>query len=242
MSLHEIRFWGASIQQCASMMVVLPTSTSKPFPVLYLLHGLSDDHTGWTRRTSIERYVESHHLAVVMPASLRGWYCNDPRPAGWAYEDHIIQDVIGYIDATFRTIPDRIGRAVAGLSMGGYGALMLAMRHADKFRTACSHSGALGFLHTRTQDFRDAYFDILPPEKYNLFDLAKTHAAAGRELAMRIDCGREDGLLDSNREFHAHLQALGLAHEYEEFSGDHTWDYWDRHVQETVAFVMRQFA
>jgi len=248
MSLHEIRFWGASIQQCMSMNVILPSSPG-PFPVLYLLHGLSDDHSAWLRRSGIERYVESHHVAVVMPACLRGWYCNDERHGGWAYEDHIIQDVIGYIDATFRTIPDRTGRAVAGLSMGGYGALMLAMRHPDTFRAACSHSGALGFLHTRRQDFSDfdAYFDIFPPEKYSVFELAKTHAASGRatggrELAIRIDCGREDFLIDQNREFHAHLQALGVPHEYEEFPGAHTWDYWDQHVQETVTFVMRQFA
>jgi len=241
MSLHEIHFWGESIGQCASMMVVLPVST-KPFPVLYLLHGLSDDHTGWTRRTSIERYVESHHVAVVMPASLRGWYCNDPRPGGWAYEDHIIQDVIGYIDATFRTIPDRGGRAVAGLSMGGYGALMLAMRHADKFRAACSHSGAMDFLHGHEREARELYFSIFPPEKYNLFDLAKTHAASGQDVAMRIDCGREDFLIEANRKFHAHLQTLGLAHDYEEFDGGHTWDYWDLHVQKTVTFVMRQLA
>jgi len=242
MSLHEIRFWGASIQQCASMMAVLPASSSKPFPVLYLLHGLSDDHTGWVRRTSIERYVESHHVAVVMPASLRGWYCNDPRPGGWAYEDHIVKDVIGYVDATFRTIPSREGRAVAGLSMGGFGALMLAMKHADKFRAACSHSGALDFLYTRQRDFLNVYFDVFPPETYNLFDLAKTHAASGPEVAMRIDCGHEDVLLDANREFHAHLSSLNLAHEYEEFPGGHTWDYWDLHVQKTVTFAMRQFA
>ncbi|MCL2700166.1 MAG: esterase family protein [Phycisphaerae bacterium] len=241
MSLHEVRFWGTAIEQCASMMVILPAGRG-PFPVLYLLHGLSDDHTGWVRRTSIERYVESHHVAVVMPASLRGWYCNDPRPEGWAYEDHIIKDVIGYVDATFRTIPDRTGRAVAGLSMGGFGALMLAMRHADKFRAASSHSGALDFLHSHERENREKYFSIFPPEKYNLFDLAKTYAAAGQNVALRIDCGREDVLIQCNREFHAHLQSLAIPHEYEEFDGDHTWAYWDQHVQETVAFVMRQFA
>lgn len=251
MSFLTAQFFAKSLVKQASMYVVLPPGKG-PFPVLYLLHGLSDDHTIWHRRTSIERYVEGRGLIVVMPDGGRSFYCNDPRPAGLAYENHIARDVVEFVDESFPTIASRRGRAIAGLSMGGYGAVMLALRHPDLFAAACSHSGALGFCH-RKYDIGGTGVDpadILPRERYDCHKLVAQLHRAGRRKgaarkpmpALRIDCGTEDFLLDDNRQFHAHLRKLGVPHIYEEFPGEHTWSYWDLHIQQTIDFVLGKIA
>ncbi len=243
MAFCSVHFKAESIAKATSMNVIVPDGEG-PFPVLYLLHGLSDDYSSWLRRTSIERYVEGMGLMVVMPDGHRSFYVNDPRPGGFAYEDHIVKDVVGFVDRTFSTVASRGGRAIAGLSMGGYGAMMLAMRHPDMFRTTCSHSGALGFTHSPVPDRPDLnpLIESLQADRYDCFTLAEKLAAGGSELAIRIDCGTEDFLLGQNREFHAHLERLGIEHVYEEYPGEHNWGHWDEHIRQTLAFVMEQMS
>jgi S-formylglutathione hydrolase FrmB len=245
MAFLTVRFRSESLVKQDAMNVFFPEGTRGRLPVLYLLHGLSDNHTAWQRRTSIERYLDGKRLIVVMPDTHRFFYVNDPRPGGQAYEDHIIRDVIGTMDRMFPTVRGRRGRAVAGLSMGGYGALMLAMRHPDKFSTAVSHSGALHFAHAFPKSRGPQYGDVaelskaLPRRAYDLWALARRLKRSRRRLAIRLDCGTEDGLIESNRTFHAHLTRLGIDHEYAEHSGAHDWAYWDAHVQDTLRFVLR---
>ena len=238
MALLDVHFEGDSIGKQSSMLVVIPPGKG-PFPVLYLLHGLSDDHTIWLRRTSVERYVAGLNLIVVMPDGHRSFYVNDPRPGGMAYEDHIVKDVVGFCDRVFPTIPKRESRAVAGLSMGGFGAMMLALKNPDLFGAAVSHSGALAFSHNPSKSRPD----LLPLAmelrgRYDCFRLAGALKKSGRRKlpALRFDCGTEDFLLENNRRFHAHLTRLGMLHEYEEHPGNHNWGYWDEHVQEALVF------
>ena len=238
MALLDVRFDGVSINKQSSMLVLMPPGKG-PFPVLYLLHGLSDDHTIWLRRTSIERYIQGLDLIVVMPDGHRSFYVNDPRPGGLAYEDHITKDVVGFCDRVFPTIPRREARAVAGLSMGGYGAMMLALKNPGLFGAAVSHSGALAFSPNNPDNFRH-----LAEALDNRYDCHRLATALKRSKkhkmpALRIDCGIDDGLIEHNRRFHAHLAKSGIAHEYAEHPGAHSWAYWDAHIQETIPFVMR---
>jgi S-formylglutathione hydrolase FrmB len=212
-----------------------------PFPVCYLLHGLSDDHTIWARRTSIERYVAPLPLIVVMPDGGRGFYCDALE--GPAYERHIIEDVIGFVDRTFQTIPERKGRVIGGLSMGGYGAMKLALKFPHLFCSAVAHSSAFDVRRRIERLEMSAEMRRIfgpspvggPDDPYALAE------KLDRKLlpALRIDCGREDGLLEENRAFHRYLEKLGIPHEYEEFPGAHTWDYWDQRVQEALTFHQR---
>jgi putative tributyrin esterase len=243
MAFSTLHFLSPALSKACSMNVIFPESRagSPPFPVFYLLHGLSDDHTIWTRRTSIERYVSELPLIVVMPDGGRGFYSDAAQ--GPAYERHIIEDVIGFVDRTFRTIAAREGRVIGGLSMGGYGAIKLALKYPDLFCSAVSHSGALGITRRPVrEDLRPELLRIFGPSPAggpdDPFSLAEKIDRA-RLPAIRIDCGVEDGLLEANRQFHQHLEKLGIPHEYEEFPGAHTWDYWDRHVQEAIAFHSR---
>ena len=243
MALASMEFFADSIQKMSGLTVILPDARG-PWPVLYLLHGLSDDHTVWCRRTSIERYVAELPLLVVMPDGHRSFYCNDPRPGGCAYEDHVVKDVVGFVERVFPCVRERRGRAVAGLSMGGYGAIMLALRHPELFCAACSHSGALMFAHEAIPERPDveSLANCLPPGEYDCFALAERRKSDGRLPALRVDCGTEDRLVEPNRSFHAHLAALEVGHVYEEHPGEHTWAYWDEHIGRTLAFVMEQFA
>jgi S-formylglutathione hydrolase FrmB len=237
-----MHFFGSSIGKATAFSAIIPQGKAGPFPVLYLLHGLSDDHTIWLRRTSIERYAADMNLMIIMPDGGRGFYVNDPRPGGPAWEDHIASELVALVDGTFHTVRHRRGRAIAGLSMGGYGALMLAMRHPDVFSAAVSHSGALMFNHTVLNRFADVetLSASLPRGRYDLWRLATALKRSRRRLAIRMDCGTEDRLLEFNRQFHAHLEKLGLPHEYAEHPGSHDWAYWDLHIRQTLEFVARR--
>ena len=238
MALCEIRFKSSSLRKSESMYAVVPDGKG-PFSVLYLLHGLSDDYTMWQRRTSIERHAEGLPFIVVMPDGGRSFYCN--HTGGEQYEDHIVRDVVGTVDCMFHTKRSRKNRAIAGLSMGGYGAIMLALRHPDIFSAAASHSGALFFGHERLSgrqhDKVNRQWRDLPRGKYDCYRLAAKLARRGRTPAIRIDCGKDDFLIRHNRNFAAHLSRLGIKHTYEEFPGAHTWAYWDEHIVQTLAFA-----
>lgn len=242
MALCELHFFSQALGKQTAAYVILPEVGTAPYPVLYLLHGLSDDHTIWLRRTSIERYVSNLPLIVVMPDGGRGFYSDAAE--GFQFGTAIGVELSERIDRTFPTIPSRNGRAVAGLSMGGYGALRLGLTYSDRFCAAVSHSGALAFGHHATGFDGKAH----PPEFQRI--LGADHVGGPNDLfalaeasdpntlpALRIDCGTEDFLIESNRELHTHLTQIAVPHEYEEHPGAHTWDYWDKHIQDTLKFI-----
>ncbi len=247
MAFARINYFSRSLGKASSFSVVFPDDPSvpRPYAVFYLLHGLSDDDTIWMRRTSIERYVEGMPLVVVMPDGGRGWYTN--AQIGPAYEDDLIKDVVGLVDRTLPVKAERAGRAIGGLSMGGYGAVKLGLKHHAMFASVNSHSGALAILQEPldTEGRKD-----LGPELERLFGKSPKGGPEdpfgiverldhGRIPALRIDCGKGDFLLEQNRAFHRHLEAMHIAHEYEEFVGVHSWEYWDEHVRAAIAFHAR---
>lgn len=246
MALCEMHL-GASnaLGKMTSFMAIVPEGRSGPFPVLYLLHGLSDDHTAWARRTSLERYVQNLPLMVVMPNGERSFYTNSVSNAQAAFETFLTRDLIGFVDSAFHTVAAREGRAVAGLSMGGYGAMKLCLKHPDLFCAGVSHSGAVAFgSQAINPDWssRDEWVGIFGENpaggENDAFALAERIDTLSRP-ALRVDCGIDDFLIEDNRRFHAHLGSLDYLHEYEEPPGGHDWDYWDTHVQQTIAFVAR---
>jgi S-formylglutathione hydrolase FrmB len=244
MAFSTINYFSKSLKKASSFNIIFPDDAAipRPWSVFYLLHGLSDDHTIWMRRTSIERYVAGIPLVVVMPDGGRGWYAN--ALAGDAYEDDLVNDVVGLVDRTFPVRAERSGRAIGGLSMGGYGAVKVGLKHPDVFGSINSHSGALGMLHNINEAKK------LSPEFERIFGPAPkdgpedpfgivTKMDHGKIPPMLIDCGTEDFLLAQNRGFHQHLEKLHIAHEYKEFSGAHNWEYWDLHVREAIAFHVK---
>ena len=240
MAFAQFHIGSNALEKQTTFNVLLPNDLSRrPLTVMFLLHGQSDDHTAWCRQTSIERYVQDLPLIVVMPDGLRNYYTDAKE--GFAIETYIFRELVDYVSALF---PTRSPWCATGLSMGGYGAVKLGLRRPDLFQSVVSHSGAV----LRGQE--------LPPDSYgaelrrifgpnsvggpdDLLAQAKLVLESGTLPKLRLDCGKEDFLLDENRRFHKELVEMGFPHEYEEFPGDHNWGYWDLHVQEAIAFHRR---
>ena len=247
MAFATIHYFSQSLGKASSFNVVFPEDPkiAPPWSVFYLLHGLSDDNTIWTRRTSVERYVAGLPLVLVMPDGGRGWYTNAQSPPNFRYEDDLVVDVVGLVDRTFPVKKDRSGRAIGGLSMGGYGALKIGLKHLDKFSSVTSHSGALAITDREPgkilSDIPDYVSVFGPSPKGGPEDLRALVEKIdhGRIPALRIDCGENDFLIDENRAFHKHLDDLHIKHEYQEFPGEHNWEYWDLHVREAIEFHAR---
>lgn len=238
MALCELRYYSAALEKMTAATLILPEGRSGPFPTLYLLHGLSDDHTGWIRNTSLERYAAAYPFIIVMPDGGRGYYTD--APGGDAYETAIVRDLVSYIDHTFQTDARRGARAIGGLSMGGYGALKLGLGHPDLFGSVTSHSCSRAVVWTHDPDPpEEKFLRVFGPDPQgtaaDLFALTERidHATLP---ALSLDCGVDDELLAVNRRLHAHLAALHIPHLYREYRGGHAWQYWDRRIQEALEF------
>lgn len=193
--------------------------------VLYLLHGLSDDHTAWLRYTSVERYAASAGLAVVMPAVGRSFYANEAH--GHRYWDYVSQELPEIVQSFFRVTQDPARTYVAGLSMGGYGALKLALRQPERFAAAASLSGALDLVallqRPDRDDLRNRVFGGRPQSGDDL--LALLHQT--RLPRLWIGCGTEDDLFTDNRTFVEAAETHGHDVTVDFRPGEHEWGLWD---------------
>ncbi len=223
----------------------LPTITSSPppkFPTLYLLHGLSDDHTIWQRRTSIERYAEEKGIAVVMPAVHRSFYTD--MAAGYRYWTYISEEVPARARDMFPLSARREDNFVAGLSMGGYGAFKMALRHPERFAAAASLSGALDIATVRDPALEPELrlifgdLDTIAGSDNDLFHLAAQVAQSdGPKPSLFQWCGTEDFLYGFNVKFRDFVQPLLFDYTYSEGPGDHTWSHWDAQIQNVLNWL-----
>ncbi len=229
------RLKSEALKNEAPYQVILPENYEKSrerYPVLYLLHGLTGHYSDWVSRTNLAEYARRYKLIVVLPEGGNLMYVNSSLGRE---EDHIIKELIPAVDRAYRTIPLRRARAVAGLSMGGYGALLLGLKHPNLFAFAGSLSGALAIPQmTERKEVMEVFG---PPEsplrkESDLWELLK--AAKPPLPYFYLDCGTEDRLLESNRKFAEALRAAKVPYEYRELPGAHTWDYWDRQVQQLL--------
>lgn len=252
MSWSTVHWRSAILSKQTSLEVILPDVGEPPYATLYLLHGLSDDSTTWLRRTRIEWYLRELPLIVVMPTGYRGFYTNNAE--GPDYARVFGEELPAFIERTFHARPARGARAIGGLSMGGYGALRVGVGYCDRFCSIHSHSGAVGWGRVRgAADWRQAakllnwtpefvaemkrVFGNKPAgTDHDLFTLVRRTHKAGTLPRLMLDCGTEDYLLEQNRFFHAQLEKAGIPHEYFEYPGAHTWDYWDEHIREALSF------
>jgi S-formylglutathione hydrolase FrmB len=242
MILSELRFPSRTLGLRVSMNVLLPENLDGPFATFYLLHGLSDDHTGWQRWTRIENYAGNLPLAIVMPQGFRGFYTNNN--AGPRYLDYIVEDVIGAAERYLPLKRERGSRCIGGLSMGGYGALRVGLARPDLFASINSHSGALlaGTTGQRkdgpmpTPEWMSIFGHEPAGSEHDLVTLAKRVHAGAMKPQILIDCGENDFLIDQNRGFESELKKIGLPHTYREFPGVHDWNYWDLHIRDALAF------
>ena len=253
MALLRSDIFSEALGLSTSMTVILPQPTTtqigmtgdagdEPPPVLYLLHGLSDDDTIWVRRTSIERYAAPLGLAVVMPQVHRSFYTDEAY--GGKYWTFVSEELPGLVDRFFRVSQAREDTFVAGLSMGGYGTLKLALRQPARFAAAASLSGALDVAalarSPREGDptlWKRVFGDrAAPGPQDDLFALL-AQADVARLPALHVSCGTEDQLLAGNRRFVAACTAAGVPVTTSFGPGEHDWAYWDDRIQDVLAWL-----
>lgn len=253
MARARIDFWSEALGLNTSMTVIYPQAASTNLigmggtdidgdvPVLYLLHGLSDDDTIWERRTSIERYVAEMGIAVVMPQVHRSFYTNMQQ--GLNYWNYISEELPAFVSQMLRISTKREDTFVAGLSMGGYGAFKLALQHPERYAAAASLSGALG-LSTKAKmpefgirDFELIFdADSIVGTEHDIMHLLAESKPAGRP-DLFVACGTEDFLWQENVEFMNLAKKLNVPLEVHTGPGDHDWAYWDARIQDVLAWL-----
>ncbi|MBT2291584.1 esterase family protein [Paenibacillus albidus] len=257
MALIECKFYSEVLGLNTSMTVILPQQTTTQIgmsnvargtlhPVLYLLHGLSDDDSIWLRRTSIERYVAELGIAVVMPQVHRSFYTD--MAAGGQYWTFISEELPALARSFFPLSAKREDTFVAGLSMGGYGAVKLGLRKPETFAAAASLSGALDMAHhfmnwgdpaSRSKEY-DLIFgpgDISGTPDDLLWLLQEVDRSKGPKPALYQCCGTEDFLYADNLTFRDACRKTSLSLTYEEGPGAHEWGYWDTKIQDVLAWL-----
>ena len=255
MAFIQCDFHSDILGMASSMNVILPQPAStqigmssgnrkEKYPVLYLLHGCSDDHTIWGRRTSIERYVAGLDLIVVMPNAHRSYYTD--MKSGGKYWTFISEELPQIVESFFPVSSKREDNFVAGLSMGGYGALKLALRCPEKFAAVASLSGVTDLAamwkegQGRNKDFSRIFGS---PEEFlgsnnDLFELAKELKNSEKEIpAFFQACGTEDFLYNGNIRFRDYLKKLDIEFHYQESPGIHCWDFWDANIQDVLKWL-----
>jgi putative tributyrin esterase len=248
MSLIRQHFRSEVLELSTSLTLLVPDQPPRGatgHPTLFLLHGLSDDDTMWVRQTAIERYAAQRGIAVVMPQVHRSYYSDEAH--GGEYWTFLTGELPTLLDQVFKLSADPAERFVAGLSMGGYGAMRWALREPGAFAAAASLSGALGLAQRTvggpgTLDPRlwDAIFDSQPivGTDDDVVALVRRRAAAGDALPdLYVCCGTEDALYAENVRFVDAAEAAGVALTTSFGPGIHEWGYWDQRIRDVVDWL-----
>lgn len=247
MAYLDWHFFSETLGKQVSAYVILPQKTSSAqigvatkktdgkFPCLYLLHGLSDDHTIWMRRTSIERFSEEYGIAVVMADGARSFYTD--MKDGSNYFTFFTEELPRLCETFFPISSAAEDRYIAGNSMGGYGALKMALSHPDRYAAAAGLSSVADIrVPYFPQDYRLSFGETIA-DKEDLFYLADQLADGAKKPRLYMLIGRSDGFYEDNLRLKAHLQNLKFDLTYQESDGGHTWDFWDRYIREILTWM-----
>ncbi|MDR2649410.1 MAG: esterase family protein [Clostridiales bacterium] len=261
MALMHVNFFSDVLGLSMSMDAIIPQTAKnqigmkgiaggKPYKTLYLLHGMSDDHTIWQRRTSIERFAAELGVAVIMPATALGWYTDMSHGLKWW--TYISRELPEICRGFFPLSAKREDNYAAGLSMGGYGAVKLGLACGESFSHVASLSGALdlslNFSAQNLENVKDTRSDTFwsdvfgPLEEYagsgnDLRALAEKRKAMGNMPKIYVWCGTEDFIYNQNTSFRDYVLELGYDLTYKESPGDHQWKYWDERIQDVLDWL-----
>ena len=225
-------------------LVILPDSYSgqnTKFPVLYLLHGASGNFKDWIKKApDLAEYADRYNFIIVCPdGGFTSWYFDSPVDPAMQYETYISKELITQVDQTYKTMKDRSGRAISGLSMGGHGAFYLAFRHQDIWGAAGSTSGGLDIrpfpnnwdLAKRLGTFSENQENW---EKNTVINLL--YLLDGKNLKLIFDCGVDDFFYDANKRMHEKLVERNIPHDYTERPGKHNNEYWANSIKYQMLF------
>lgn len=246
MAFIEVDLFSDVLEVGTSVNVVWPQTTEHQIgvgsgtaaeregpPLLYLLHGMSDDHSAWVRYTALERYAAAAGIAVVMPAVHRSFYTDERH--GHRYWTYLSEELPALVGSMFRVSGRREDTFVAGLSMGGYGALKWALRQPERFAAAASMSGALDVARLvrdpqRGPELSGRVFGPGPAPDEDLFTLLRA-ADPATLPRLHVSCGTEDHLVEHNRRFVALAEEVGADVTADFRPGEHEWGFWDAEIR-----------
>jgi putative tributyrin esterase len=250
--VETVAFKSPSLGAVLPYDVVLPadytSSPSSRYPVLYLLHGLSDHHSAWVTRTNLVDHASRYRILIVTPEGNNGWYTDSATNPSARYGSYLLDELIPDVQKRYRTIEEGYARGIAGLSMGGYGALKIALSHPDEFAFAASLSGALNAAQFTAKDdlgwplvsetILSAFGPLGSPTRAtnDLFALVRALPGGPGQQGpyLYVACGADDTLLGQNLEFARLLAEKKIPHEYRQLPGVHNWELWEQQIQEVL--------
>ncbi|MDR2469729.1 MAG: esterase family protein [Tannerella sp.] len=241
--VDTVSVYSASMNKEVRNVVILPQNAERAdvvFPVVYLLHGYGGDYRSWIQiHAGLPELATRYGIILVCPDGKNSWYWDSPVDSTMKYETYVTKELIPYVDAHYKTVAQRKGRAVTGLSMGGHGGLWLGFRHPDMFGACGSTSGGT---------------DIRPfPENWEMkkwlgnYDenkarwdeytvINRLHALQPGAQAIIIDCGTEDFFYKVNETLHRKLLDLRIPHDYLTRPGGHNAAYWKNAIEYQLLF------
>lgn len=252
MALSELNIFSENLGMQTTVYVVIPQKSNDgeigvsqntvgdKFKCLYLLHGLSDDHSIWLRRTSIERYAQEYGICVIMPAAGRSFYTD--MKYGEKYYTYIAKELPSIMKEIFNVSDKREDNFIAGLSMGGYGALKIGLKECEHFSAAAGLSSVADIIGL-TDTFRDTYIPIwgenidIPPED-DLFYLAEKCDSNPLKPRIFMGEGTEDFMYKENIKLKEHFEKLHYDFTYKESAGTHSWVFWDEYIQYVLKWML----
>jgi S-formylglutathione hydrolase FrmB len=252
-SVVEDSLFSKSINAYSKFNVIIPANynlNDERYTTVYLLHGYSGDYNDWISHTGLIKYAKDFNFIIVTPDGRNSWYTNSPTVKNRNFEDLIMKDLIPYIDHKYRTLSTRHGRAIAGLSMGGYGAMKLALKYSSSFFYAVSFSGALQFPGILKDYYKSNTLKGIEPSLKEAFgETEDEHWRKNDPMIfadsipianmpyLYITIGKDDplyGIVEINRAFTEKLRKRGALYEYHELPGVHNWIFWDKEIQNVL--------
>lgn len=246
--VDTIQTYSPSMHKNIKSVVITPSNyaTVKELPVVYLLHGHGGNHLDWINKAKgFEKAADQYNMIIVCPdGGVSSWYWDSPVDPASKYETYISDELVKSIDSKYKTIKDRKGRAITGLSMGGQGALYLAFRHQDVFGAAGSMSGGVDIRPFPNNWGMAKHLGTYAeqPERWekntviNMLNLLTPNS-----LAIIIDCGTEDFFYKVNENLHQQLLYRNIPHDYITRPGGHSWPYWTNAVKFQLVFMSNFF-
>ncbi|MEP6747727.1 MAG: alpha/beta hydrolase family protein [Bacteroidota bacterium] len=240
--------YSPSMKKNIKAVIIRPDNyaDAKELPVVYLLHGYSGKYSDWIiNAKGFEKTADLYNIIIVCPdGGFGSWYWDSPVDANFQYETYVSNELVSWVDNKYKTIKNKKGRAITGLSMGGHGALYLAFRHQDVFGAAGSMSGGVDIrpfpanwdMAKRLGDYSEQ------PERWekhtviNMLYLLKPGS-----LSLIIDCGTEDFFYRVNENLHQQLLLRNIPHDFITRPGAHNWQYWSNSVGYQLMFMHNFF-
>lgn len=247
--IDTVLVYSEAMNKAVPNVVIIPENyhrSARAFPTLYLLHGAGGDYLNWLRNVPhITRLASKHQMIIICPdGGNTSWYFDSPIDPGMQYETYLAEELVSFVDSTYRTIQHPSGRGVTGLSMGGHGSLYLALRNQDIWGAAGSMSGGLDLRpyggHWNIAERLGAKADF--PERWEQHSVINMlHQLEGSSLEIMIDCGKSDFFYEANLAVHRKLERMNYPHRYIEGPGHHNWQYWARAIHPQAQFFQEYF-